>query len=124
MTYQIDLYNDLPVLHAAWDDDFVFAEHIGPFAAEVRKILDEQAVPVYYVLDLTDWDKKPAAEVMVDEAFSGGSGEAKLTHPMNRATLVVTTGDTTDEPADGADEATYRLFDTLEDALSYVAENK
>lgn len=120
--YTIEKHDTLPVIQATWLPEFRIERDAPTHMAEVKALLDNQTEPVFYVLDLTAWNRMSFQELM--EATSIAK-EGNFKHEKNRESLLVTQDITVEQAAKGMDSPAFgniklRVFKTIADALGYV----
>ncbi len=128
MYFDIKKMPGSPVVIGTWYDGFKFVEHGAQYAQEANAFLDEQQVPVFYIIDMSQLITI-SLEGIMEVAHTGANVlTSSHRHPMNRETILVSNKSIVKLAVKGMSSAAFgnmniRLFETLEEALKYIKNN-
>ena len=126
MSYTTEKLHDEPIIVATLYADYNHAQEGEAAINEAVAMLGAQSEPVYYVLDVTKY--APTFEELVSSVNWGGKGNLPtFRHPNVRESIVVSSNGMVKLAAQGLKTATWGnttipVFDTLNEALTYVRE--
>lgn len=117
-----------PALVGTWLPNFEFGEHAKAYTASMQAALNEQAEPVYYILDMSQHDKLKLEHLIEGSNMAAMGSNPNFHHPMTRAVLLITNNVATQAAAKGLRSDTFgnvnaHVFASLDDALVFVQEN-
>ncbi len=128
MYFDIKKMSDAPVVIGSWYEGFKFINHGAQYTQEANAILDEQQVPVFYVIDMSKL-VTISIEGIIEVAHTGANVlTSSHRHPMNRETILVSNKSIVKLAVKGAASAAFghiniKLFETLEEAQDYIKNN-
>lgn len=123
--FEVAVLADLPVILGTWHTGFKFADHGEYYSSEVGKLLDAQASPVFYILDMNQLEKVSLEGIVLAANRGARGANPNLHHPMNRGTLMVAKTVVLQLAVKGLDSKAFgntktQLFESREEALDYV----
>jgi hypothetical protein len=128
MYFDVKKIPDAPVVIGSWYEGFKFVEHGAQYSKAANAILDEQQVPVFYIIDMSQLHTISIAGV-VEVAHRGANVvTSSHRHPMNRETILVSNKSIVKLAVKGVASAAFgymniKLFETLEEAQDYIKNN-
>ncbi len=125
MSYSIERHPELPAIIATWHNDFSFSRDAKAYVQEMHRHLNEAETPVYYVLDLREWQDMTFDELVHAANLATRSETSNFHHPNNLGNLVIThdpavKSSVTGLRSDVFGNAKTFIFSELEDALEFI----
>lgn len=126
--YTIEHHATLPAVIVTWHEDFEFVRDARAQSNAMREVLNSQDSPIYYVMDLTTWNKMPFNELMEATSMAARGKDANFHNANNIATLIVTKDPAVRISAEGLrsdafGNANVMVFSSIDDALAHISEN-
>ena len=124
-TFNIEMHPTLPVMMTRFEENFVFTQNALDYTKTVKEVLDSLESPVYYLFDLTRWNRMSFNDLMQAAAQAARGKETNFHHPMNRYTLLVTHDTLVSNSAQGMTSETYgnakiKVFNSVADAIAFI----
>jgi len=123
-TYQIEVLPDEPIMITHILKGYKVSVDMPQSDAEARVILDQASEPMFHIVEASE--RLVSLDDIISAANIGARGEQPLWHhPMIREMIFVHPAEVVKLAAKGLKGASFgnlsvRVFDTLDEALSYV----
>ncbi len=124
--FNVEMHSDLPIMMTRFEETFVFLEDAMAYTIAVKQCLDAQESPVFYLFDLTQWNRMSFEELMQAAAQAARGKESNFHHPMNRFTLIISSDKLVSMSAEGMTNseaygnAKIKVFNSMEAAMAYA----